>query len=579
LNDTALDAHCNRRLSGTTRPVAHAGEERSVPPGRSGSAAGRGSGVNDRAKTKSGPAGAAAPGAAAAAPVEFAKQAVIIVHGMGEQRPMDTLKSFVSTVWEQDRKTSDPDARPEPNKVWSKPDSRSGSLELRRITTRESRKSRAYPVGVRTDFYELYWADLTAGSTWQQFLAWMKYLLFRRPSHVPKNLKPAWRALWLLTLLCTALALLTILPESLWTATFLRFVPRWLFLALVSAGGATLTYYATRYFGRVVRYTRADPDNIAARAAVRERGLKLLRDLHDGSYARIVLASHSLGTILAYDLLSYFWAERAKARTMAEGTRAFAAACKVEGAAAALDALAESEARRAAQGLAVADPAARPAALLAWRKAQAVLRRELNARYGEARWLISDFVTFGSPLTHAEVLLASGKEDLENRISARELPRCPPRREDLDPETVARAVATREIPLADPPASSHLMIYPDAHGAPIWTLHHAAPFAAVRWTNFHDPARWIWRGDVIGGPLACHFGPGIVDIDLSACRGPSRGFTHTRYWDDKAPRKQLAAVRHAINLLDETHDILACSEARAAPPGPGRLPAAADDPA
>ena len=42
-----------------------------------------------------------------------------------------------------------------------------GSLELRRITTRESIASAPeFPAGVRTDFYELYWADLTAGTTW-----------------------------------------------------------------------------------------------------------------------------------------------------------------------------------------------------------------------------------------------------------------------------------------------------------------------------------------------------------------------------------------------------------------------------
>ncbi len=494
--------------------------------------------MSDRGNAGSGQSGAAA----AAPPANFAKQAVIIVHGMGEQRPMDTLKSFVKTVWELDTDISDPHALPEPNKVWSKPDSRSGSLELRRITTRESRKSPAYPVGVRTDFYELYWADLTAGSTWQQFLAWMRYLLFRRPSHVPANLKSAWVALWIGTLLCTALALLTAVPDSLWTATFLRHLPRWFVLAVVSGGGAILTYYATRYFGRVVRYTRADPDNIAARAAVRERGLKLLRDLHDDSYARIVLASHSLGTILAHDLISYFWAERKKACAIGEGTPEFRAACEVERAAAALDAAA---------------PEARPAALRAWREAQLGLRRALNARAGEARWLISDFITFGSPLTHAEVLLAKDVDDLECRVGARELPRCPPQREDLDPKTLARAVQTGAIPLADPPEASQLMIYPDARGAPIWTLHHAAPFAAVRWTNFHDPARWILRGDIIGGPLACHFGPGIVDVDLSACRGPSSGFSHTLYWDPKAAPAQLAVIRHAMNLLDDG-DILAC---------------------
>jgi hypothetical protein len=42
------------------------------------------------------------------------------------------------------------------------------------------------------------------------------------------------------------------------------------------------------------RYTRAEPDNIAARAAVRDRGLKLLRALHDTTnYKRIVIVAPS----------------------------------------------------------------------------------------------------------------------------------------------------------------------------------------------------------------------------------------------------------------------------------------------
>lgn len=477
-------------------------------------------------------------GPAAAAPVpadaKVPKQAVIIVHGMGEQRPMDTLKSFVRTVWELDEEIARPAVR-NPNMVWSKPDARSGSLELRRITTRESVTSSAFPAGVRTDFYELYWADLTAGSTWQQFLGWMRHLLFRMPKNVPGNLMAAWLVLWVGTLICTGLALLTLVPETLWTGTYLRHFPRWLLLAIISAGGGGLTYYATRYFGRVVRYTRADPDNIAARAAVRERGLKLLNDLHDGGYVRIVLASHSLGTILAYDLLSYFWAQKIKSRTISEGTPAFVAACEVERAAAALD-------------QAVLD--ARPPPIHAYREAQAGLRRAIDAGGGESRWLISDFITFGSPLTHAEVLLASDLADLDARKSARELPTCPPRREELDPDVLDRAREAGTIPLADPPESTRLMMFPDPDGGPEWTLHHAAPFAAVRWTNIHDPARAVFFGDVISGPLGCHFGAGIGDVDLSKLRGQSWRFSHTLYWSDRAAPAQLAAVRLAANLLD-----------------------------
>jgi hypothetical protein len=54
---------------------------------------------------------------------------------MGEQRPMDTLRGFVRSVWELDSKIT-ANGLPNPADVWSKPDLRTGSLELRRITTR-----------------------------------------------------------------------------------------------------------------------------------------------------------------------------------------------------------------------------------------------------------------------------------------------------------------------------------------------------------------------------------------------------------------------------------------------------------
>jgi hypothetical protein len=205
--------------------------------------------------------------------------------------------------------------------------------------------------------------------------------------------------------------------------------------------GSRITY--ARH-GRVARYTRADPDNIAARQAVRERGLKLLRELHNGSgYSRIIVVSHSLGTMLAHDLLSYFWAERAESRSIQEGTSDFDALCELEEAAG--DLLAHPEAADAQSNF-----------LIAQRK----LRQRLQRRAPPAqdtpaerdpRWLISDFVTMGSPLTHAEFLIAKSKADLENRKIERELPTAPPFREELDPSVLQRAIATKKFRIADPP--------------------------------------------------------------------------------------------------------------------------------
>jgi hypothetical protein len=165
--------------------------------------------------------------------------------------------------------------------------------------------------------------------------------------------------------------------------------------------------------------------------------------------------------------------------------------------------------------------------------------------------LISDLVTFGSPLTHAEFLIAADRADLEVRKAARELPQSPPFREFIDPNVLKRAEATHAMPIANPANQARLMSYPVAGVIDAWMMHHAAPFAVVRWTNVYDPAALVFFGDVISGPVAGSFGPAIIDVNLKRLRGgrQSRTFTHTKYWAlDEASR--IAACRRAVNLLD-----------------------------
>lgn len=470
-------------------------------------------------------------------------QAVVVIHGMGEQIPMDTIKGFVHAVWQKDDIIT-ANGLPDPTEVWSKPDARTGSLELRRITTRESIVSPPqFPAGVRTDFYELYWADLTGGATWDSLKSWVSGLLFRPLSRVPPNVRLAWLVLWLGSLLVVALGILAVLPASVWKDTPFAGLSDWQWLVAAAAVAITALVHqmGTSTFGRVVRYTRADPDNIAARAAVRDRGLKLLRALHDGPYCkRIVIVAHSLGTMLAHDLLSYFWAERETARTIREGTPEFDALCALEQAAAQVALSSDDQTR-----------------LTAYALAQRALRHQLASRpvpaanQPDTRWLISDLVTLGSPLTHAEFLIAADRADLERRMAARELPQSPPYRERLDPNVLHHAQATHAMPIGSPPDQTRLMSYPVVNTNDLWMLHHAAPFAAVRWINVYDPAMLVYFGDVISGPLRHLFGPAIVDINLKERRGnrQSRTFTHTKYWAlDESSR--IRACREAVNLLD-----------------------------
>ncbi|SCX31793.1 hypothetical protein [Agrobacterium rosae] len=464
-----------------------------------------------------------------------ARQAVILVHGMGEQIPMDTIKGFVTSL----STSIDEDGQIQTDEIWSKPDPRTGSLELRRLTTRKSKKGGAFANGVRTDFYELYWADLTAGSTVGQLVGWIRYLLFRPWSKVPVSVRPAWLILCVLSFFALALFMLSFIPEACWRAWFPSWFSQSMAIGIAGLLGLGAQQLGTTTFGRVVKYTRADPVNIAARAAVRERGLALLRELHkrqgEDKYDRVIVVGHSLGSILAYDLLNYYWAEREQARAFVEASDAFGKLAAIEDAARALRlGGSDIETKRSA-----------------FRVAQADLRRSMSedAVDEDARWLISDLVTFGSPLTHSEFLLASSQDDLRQRQADRELPTCPPIIEALEEWRVAEAEKLALLPPGYKPQA--LMAYPNRNPGNTWSLHHAAVFSVVRWTNIFDQSKFVLFGDVISGPLRNAYGIGVRDENLADLDGQSFRFSHTRYWHAKQSAKRQALFRSVVNILDE----------------------------
>ena len=104
------------------------------------------------------------------------RQAVLLIHGIGEQRPMSTLRSFVEAVL--------PDKVDGSEKYRSKPDPLSSTLELRRLAAHQR---------FATDFYEYYWAHHTEGTTLTAVLAWLVSLVVRRKRDVPNHLRPLWR--------------------------------------------------------------------------------------------------------------------------------------------------------------------------------------------------------------------------------------------------------------------------------------------------------------------------------------------------------------------------------------------------
>jgi hypothetical protein len=479
------------------------------------------------------------------------KIAVVVTHGMGEQIPMETLRNFVEAAWVTNKAEHWPKTPSDENSgdIWFTPDPAAGSLELRRITTRWT-KSKVTPTeqGPRVDFFEFYWADLAEGTTVEEVTDWVQTLLLRWPWHVPKGLMATWLFLWLASALLVVASAGVFYP---WENPWWRAASAVAALAV----GALMRKLIAPYLGDVARYVRADPRNIAIRYAIRKRGLKLLNDLHKTqSYERIIMVAHSLGTVIAYDLVSLMWATRSKALTVQEDEPLFQKLRAVE---------------TAAHSLAGATDADRAKFQQVYREAQRTLRLALRSggedgtgrpRAPEEEWLISDFVTLGSPLAHAEFLLARDPGDLKEKITRFLFPTDMPQFQLVQTEQ-RNKILNRQPP---PPTEkifgpegglfSYFLGPPEKPDDPKkWTLHHAAPFAAVRWTNIHDPHRLIFQGDVISGPVAPIFGAGIRDIDLRELRGQSYVFSHTLYWALPTGRGRMAhieALRKAIDLQD-----------------------------
>lgn len=465
------------------------------------------------------------------------KQAVVVIHGMGEQIPMETLSSFVDSVWKSDRSLVDageldPNTggpRTE-NAIWSKPDRRNRSFELHRITTETAAN------GLRTDFFEYYWAHQMVDTTWEHVRSWLFGLMFRNPVRdVPRSVLLVWIILWLVAAGALVGWIFALKPGQSEPGTWLGAI---ILAALTAALAAFIAGFVTRYFGDVARYVRAKPANVARRQQIREQGVQLLETLMgveaDGSfrpsgYDRIIVVGHSLGSIVAYDMLAHAFARvnaiRDKNASALQPERE-----KLE--------QMVRDAEAVGGGLDVSD----------FQAAQARARLELNAAGNP--WIVSDFVTLGSPLTHAEFLIVRDRAGLTEAKAQRILPTCPPVLEyDLDTKErhftyKGTASAPARAPAPALASGSDAAVPPQP---PPRVPHHAAPFAYTRWSNIFAPHKAVVIGDIISGPLAESMGmqsgskivSGIQDISvmpgLDAAGKPLSGhtrpwFAHTRYW-------------------------------------------------
>ena len=499
------------------------------------------------------------------------RQAVVLIHGIGEQRPMDTLRAFVAALLPEDKQhansvSSGQAETQDQQKYYSKPDTLGDSYELRRLKLRRVDVGKNAPENVNadwpeTDFYEYYWAHQMYGTTVSHVVGWLirtlarGWRLIKTPTKDDERVRKLSVVMWAVTIVTVAVLsagtwLFISRPQARAALPVLGALGALLYLL-----GKVLEYlrmvllgFVLDVIGDVARYLDVAPKNVARRYDILRGGLALLRNLHDARdergdkvmyrYGRVILVGHSLGSVIAYDLLRHYWAE-VNGRINVEHIDLK----MVEGfyPAGSPPPQPPSEPyqkdfRSAQTGVwrAIAErvPSGRPLEKRRlWHDVQggakapcAEAATEPPDGWRPARWLVSDLITLGSPLAHAPVLLADGidgKDGLGNKIRLRELPTCPPdRSRHLNPGRFTVDLS------AEADRFDHYPI-----------LHHAAHFAVTRWTNF-----WCPR-DFIGGPLHSYFGPGICDerlADLS--KHPVRA--HTSYWtkSDGTCVKSLRAI-------------------------------------
>src|SRR5260370_956357 len=112
------------------------------------------------------------------------RTAVLVVHGMGSQRALDTVRGVVEAVWLDSDETPGKDDK----RYWLHPERKNDDLDLSVITTSDVPGTADHR---SVDFHELYWAHLMSETRAVAVLLWLFELVRKGP-----RLKPGMQAFW-----------------------------------------------------------------------------------------------------------------------------------------------------------------------------------------------------------------------------------------------------------------------------------------------------------------------------------------------------------------------------------------------
>lgn len=477
------------------------------------------------------------------------RQAVVIVHGMGEKRPLETLNGFIGAAL-----TPDSSGKQE---YYSRPENVTGTFESRRLLAKRATRetvsdelnddpSPSTEIRAQTEFFEYHWAHLMQGNRVDDLWPTFRRLLLKSPSKLPGGLRLLWFLSW--TAILVGVWMFTFGPLSEISLTGKDTLDE----SLTTIFGSGFTVAAVSYllsrllpgwlassFVDVVRYLDTSPRSYEVRRKIRKGMVELLTSLHDAEirgrprYQRIVVVAHSLGAYIAYDGITYLWGRRQYEASPKIGSPELRGLLELEQAASTVAAACKATEQQVAR----------------YQSAQRDLWRGIRTQGNS--WRITDLITVGTPLAFADVLYTKNRKHFDARVDRRELATCPPQNEEEPRNNINRTDRFYTYALKFGRTRRRV-------------LYAGAPFAVVRWTNLWFPARWGIFGDWFGGPLAPLFGNGIRDVPVKGNRTDSAGrpkrlyrsrfvpaYAHSLYFDfpnDTTEESITTALRDALAL-------------------------------
>lgn len=435
------------------------------------------------------------------------KQAIVIIHGIGNQYPMETAKEFVENI------KADSDI------LYSSPDREANYFETRRLSISQK----------KTDFYEFYWANLISEPKLGDLYSWVFRLLFiKKPSKRVETLVWSIRIITLSVLLTFSFIVFKDFESV--KENGIPFLNSGIFAVasfiLLKFVLPKLNSKTAQTVGDAVKYLTPSPQNIESRYKIRKKGLQLLKKLHDKKdedgnpqYERIVIVGHSLGSVVAYDLITNLWHDYMYEYHPEE----FPVVQPV------LNEITEmiNQCHQNETEL----------PLELYNELQRKLFKEIK-RFKNP-WLISDFISIGSPLCHGDFILTKNFEEFDKKTNYREYPLCPPK---IEVRKRGNDIVKDYENAISFEANLLLTQSEEKDKQKIRFINHASQFSFIQWTNIY------FQNDFVGGDLNGYFGKGIHNISFTP-KGNwfDRNlpfFSHTDYWNKKQPHSIEEILKH-----------------------------------